>query len=89
MCNGHTQEFTWYSASAPPKNCDNQFLLKPMKITLKIEILINLGKLWFWVDLPNFSKFGKFGKIDPVHGPCRNFIVPILTRPTWVLVLQT
>ena len=70
----------------PTKNCDNRFLLKLMKVTLKIEILINLGKLWFGVDLPTFSKFGK---IDPVHGPCQNFIVPILTRPTWVLVLQT
>ena len=44
-CNGRTQDLTWYSASAPPKNCDNRFLLKPMKITLKIELLMNLGKL--------------------------------------------
>ena len=37
-------------------------MLKPMKITLKIEILMNLGKLSFWVDLPKFGKFSKFGK---------------------------
>ena len=71
---------------APPKNCDNRFLLKPMKITLKIEIMINLGKLLFLVDLPNF---GKFGKIQPVNGPCQNFIVPQLTSPMRILVLQT
>ena len=59
-CNGRTQDLAWYSGSAPPKNCDNRFLLKPMKITLKIEILMNLGKLSFWVDLPKFGKFGKF-----------------------------
>ena len=44
-CNGCTQDLTWYSASAPPKNCGNRFLLKPMKITLKIEILMNFRKI--------------------------------------------
>ena len=73
-CNGHTQDLPgivqllWNGT--PPKILITDFLLKPMKVTLKIEILINLRKLWFLVDLPKFSKFGKFGKIDPVHGPC-------------------
>ena len=49
MCNGRTQDLPgivqllWNGT--PPKNCDNRFLLKPMKVMLEIEILINLRKL--------------------------------------------
>ena len=53
-CNGRTQDLPgivqlfWNCAPrgyTPPKNCDNRFLLKPMKIMLKIGILIILEKL--------------------------------------------
>ena len=81
-CNGCTQDLPGilqlFRNCAPPwlytpKNCDNRFLLKPMKITLKIGILIILEKLWFWVDLPKFSKLVSFNwYIDHVKNLLRH-----------------